>query len=80
MCKNINHIPDFIGTEKFSNFTSFLGQECQFYAKGKVKCKYFSQFTKHPVINIEDYPLPLPIVNGNPKRHVLFTFVPLQKF
>lgn len=49
MGKNINHIPDFIGTEKFSNFTSFLGQERQFYAKGKVKCKYFSQFTKHPV-------------------------------
>ena len=58
VCKNINHIPDFIGTEKFSNFTSFLGQECQFYAKGKVKCKYFSQFTKHPVINIEDYKCP----------------------
>ena len=56
VCKKLNHIPDCIGNVNFQEFVEFLAQnDQQFYAKGLVKCNYFSQFTKHKVINLEDF-------------------------
>ncbi len=59
VCKKLNHIPDCIGNVNFQEFVEFLAQDDQqFYAKGLVKCNYFSQFTKHKVINLEDFKCP----------------------